>query len=93
MKVRAHLYISGRVQGVFFRETTRERALEVGVTGWVRNLKNGRVEAVFEGEKEKVDKMIEYCRKGSRLSRVSNVEVKWENPEGLKDFKIVYGEF
>ncbi|HID42306.1 MAG TPA: acylphosphatase [Archaeoglobaceae archaeon] len=93
MKVRAHLFISGIVQGVFFRETTKERALEVGVAGWVRNLKDGRVEAVFEGEKEKVDKMIEYCSKGSILAKVESVEVKWEEPEGLKDFKIIYSSF
>jgi acylphosphatase len=83
--VRAHVYISGRVQGVFFRAHTQDGARRLGLTGWVRNLPDGRVEAVFEGEKERVDEMIEWCRKGSPHSRVDDVEVTWEEYRGEFD--------
>ena len=74
-KRRAHVWIAGRVQGVFFRAYTLEAAQLIGVTGWVRNLHDSRVEAVFEGEADKVEKMIEWCREGSPMSRVDRVEV------------------
>jgi acylphosphatase len=74
-KRRAHVWIAGRVQGVFFRAYTRDAAQLIGVAGWVRNLHDGRVEAVFEGEADKVEKMIEWCREGSPMSRVDRVEV------------------
>jgi acylphosphatase len=74
-KRRAHVWIAGRVQGVFFRAYARDAAQLIGVTGWVRNLYDGRVEAVFEGEADKVEKMIEWCREGSPMSRVVSVEV------------------
>ncbi len=74
-KRRAHVWIAGRVQGVFFRAYTRDAAQLIGVTGWVRNLHDGRVEAVFEGEADKVEKMIEWCREGSPMSRIDRVEV------------------
>jgi acylphosphatase len=74
-KRRAHVWIAGRVQGVFFRAYTLDAAQLIGVTGWVRNLHDGRVEAVFEGEADKVEKMIEWCREGSPMSRVDRVEV------------------
>lgn len=91
MRVRAHVFVSGRVQGVFFRHETRLRALRYNVTGWVRNLPDGRVEAIFEGEKENVEAMIEFCRKGPPGAVVENVEVIWENPTGeFKDFRIRY---
>ena len=90
MQVRAHVYVSGRVQGVFFRWYTREEALRLGVKGWVRNLPDGRVEAVFEGEKEAVEQMIEFCRRGPPAARVEKVEVSWETPTGeFSTFKIV----
>lgn len=82
MKVRAHVYIYGRVQGVFFRSETKQEALKHGITGWVKNLKDGRVEAVFEGEKNKVIKLLEYCRRGTKLSKVVNVEVLWKTYTG-----------
>ena len=78
MKTRAHVYVGGRVQGVFFRSETRRVALRHDVTGWVRNLVDGRVEAVFEGEDEDVEKLVDFCRKGSQRSRVTKVEVSWE---------------
>ncbi|MCD6240005.1 acylphosphatase [Candidatus Bathyarchaeota archaeon] len=90
-KVRAHVFVSGRVQGVFFRYETRQHARRVGVTGWIRNLPDGRVEAVFEGEKEAVDYMIEFCRRGPPAARVEKVEVIWEPYKGEFDsFTIRY---
>lgn len=91
MRIRAHVFISGRVQGVFFRYETQLRAIRNNVTGWVRNLPDGRVEAVFEGEKENVESMIEFCRRGPPGALVKNVEVAWENPTGeFKGFHIRY---
>jgi acylphosphatase len=89
MKVRAHLLVSGRVQGVFFRSETRYEARRRNVTGWIRNLTDGRVEAVFEGEKNDVEKVIDFCHKGPPASRVRNVEVEWKKFRGeFYDFKI-----
>jgi len=91
MKARAHLYISGRVQGVFFRYETRREARQRNVTGWVRNLPDGRVEALFEGEKEDILRLIEFCRRGPPGARVERVEVEWGEYTGeFKDFRIVY---
>ena len=80
--VRAHLYISGRVQGVFFRARTREQAQAAGVAGWVRNLPDGRVEAVFEGPRDAVQRVVRWCHSGPRHAHVSNVQVDWEQPTG-----------
>ncbi|HIE23896.1 MAG TPA: acylphosphatase [Candidatus Korarchaeota archaeon] len=91
-KVRAHVYISGIVQGVFFRANTKKVADRLGVKGWVRNLIDGRVEAVFEGDKEAVNKIIEWCKTGPPLARVDNVEVRWEHYKGeFEEFSIRYG--
>jgi len=87
---RAHVWISGRVQGVWFRAHTRDKAMELGIKGWVRNLPDGRVEAVFEGEEEQVKKMIEWCYVGSPLAKVDDVQVKWEEPRNEFDFIIKY---
>lgn len=81
-KVRARVFISGRVQGVFYRAWTRKRAKDLGLTGWVRNLSDGRVEAVFEGKKENVQKLIAECKEGSKIARVENIEVEWEEATG-----------
>ena len=90
-KKRAHVWIKGRVQGVFFRAYTRDAALKEMVTGWVRNLSDGRVEAVFEGDGEKVDEMVAWCRDGSPLSRVDHIEVQEEAYQGeFEDFGINY---
>jgi len=92
LKVRAHAIISGRVQGVFFRSETQDEAVRQSVTGWVRNLPNGRVEAVFEGEKDKVEALIEFCRRGPPGARVTRVDVTWGNYTGeFKSFSIRYG--
>ncbi|MEM2281715.1 MAG: acylphosphatase [Candidatus Bathyarchaeia archaeon] len=91
MKVRAHVFVSGRVQGVFFRYETRREAKMYGVKGWVRNLPDGRVEAVFEGEEEAVKQLIEFCRRGPPGAKVKGVEVRWEDYTGeFKDFEIRY---
>lgn len=87
--VRAHIFVSGIVQGVFFRASMREVARKYGVTGWVRNLPDGRVEAVLEGSEEAVKKVIEWAHRGPPLARVENVEVRWEEYKGeFRDFSI-----
>jgi len=92
MKVRAHVFVSGMVQGVFFRSETQYEAKKRGVKGWVRNLPDGRVEAVFEGEEEKVKELINFCKHGPPGARVTSVEVRWENYTGeFKNFEIRYG--
>ncbi|MBF0558667.1 MAG: acylphosphatase [Nitrospirae bacterium] len=89
MKVRAHLYVSGRVQGVNYRWFTSEVAHELTLAGWVRNLPDSRVEAVFEGDRELVDQAIVRCKQGPPASRVTDVDVIWENGvEGLDGFDI-----
>ncbi len=90
-KVRAHVFIEGRVQGVFFRANTREEANLLGLTGWVKNCWDGRVEAVFEGERETVEKVISWCKKGPPGALVKNVEINWEQATGEYDtFSIEY---
>jgi acylphosphatase len=84
--IRAHVLVSGRVQGVFFRSETQKEAMRRGLTGWVQNLPDGRVEAVFEGETEKVNKLIKFCRQGPRGAIVTDIEVKWENYTG--EFRV-----
>jgi len=92
MKVRAHVHISGRVQGVFFRYETRALAEGAGVGGWVRNTPDGGVEAVFEGEKEKVERMLDFCRRGPPGAKVAGIEVKWAPYRGeFSGFDIRYG--
>jgi acylphosphatase len=92
MKARAHVIVSGRVQGVFFRSETKYKADRQGVRGWVRNLPDGRVEAVFEGEEEAVKALVEFCRRGPPGARVTSVDSKWEGFTGEFDgFKIKYG--
>ena len=92
MKVRAHVFVNGRVQGVFFRSETMHKARRHDVKGWARNLPDGRVEAVFEGGKENVKRLIEFCKRGSPGARVTSVDVVWENYVGdFKDFEIRYG--
>jgi len=86
-KVRAHVWISGRVQAVFFRTNTIKQASKLGLAGWVRNLENGQVEAVFEGAEADVKKIIEWCKKGTLLASVDNVRVKSETVENLTGFE------
>lgn len=85
---RARVLVSGKVQGVFYRDTTKKEADRRGVRGWVRNLRDGRVEAAFEGEAEKVDEMVAWCRVGSPLSRPTFVERIDEPEERIAGFEI-----
>jgi len=87
-RTRAHVFVSGRVQGVFFRATTRDQASDRDVDGWVRNLEDGRVEAVFEGPEDAVEAMVEFCHEGSDAARVENVETSWEEPRDEDGFRI-----
>jgi acylphosphatase len=80
--------ISGRVQGVFFRDTCRRMAERHGVNGWVRNLPDGTVEAVFEGPAEEVGRLVEWSRRGPRSAVVEDVRVQAEQPEGIYGFQI-----
>jgi len=84
-KKRAHVFISGWVQGVFFRLKTQELAQRFGVTGWVRNLRDGRVEAVFEGEEEAVERLVSWCHQGPPGALVEDVEVTYEDYAGEYD--------
>ncbi|PIV06208.1 MAG: acylphosphatase [Syntrophobacterales bacterium CG03_land_8_20_14_0_80_58_14] len=91
MKKRYHLYISGRVQGVCFRANTRKQARALGLTGWVRNLPDDRVETVFEGKQKKAEAMLAWCRTGTSPARVDHLEVAEESAAGdFTDFDIVY---
>jgi acylphosphatase len=88
---RLHVLIEGRVQGVFFRASTRDEARARGLAGWARNLPDGRVEALFEGDKRVVENMLAWCRKGPPYAYVSRVEEEWQAYVGdLADFRIVY---
>ncbi|MGQ9718476.1 MAG: acylphosphatase [Nitrososphaerales archaeon] len=90
-RVRAHVYISGIVQGVFFRSYIKKKALMLNLRGWVRNIWDGRVEAIFEGDKSDVLKMFEWCRVGPPRAQVTDVDAKWEEYEGsFATFDIIY---
>ena len=86
---RIHVYISGKVQGVFFRAETHRAAMGFKLTGWVRNMDDGRVEAVLEGEDSDVEKMIEWCKTGPPSARVENITTSEEQYTGsFHDFSI-----
>ena len=82
MNTRVHVFVSGKVQGVFFRSSTEDMAQKLSISGWVRNLADGRVEAVFEGETGAVEKMLEWCRKGPEYAKVADLEVVSEGYKG-----------
>ena len=89
--IRAHLFISGRVQMVLFRASTQLKAKRLGLTGFVRNLRDGRVEAVIEGEQENAQKLIEWCKKGPILARVRDIKITQEKYTGeFNKFNILY---
>jgi acylphosphatase len=91
MTIRAHVFITGRVQGVFFRSETRHEARRLGIAGWIQNTPDGKVEAVFEGEEKSVKEIIEFCKRGPPGARVVDVHVVWENYTGeFRDFEIRY---
>jgi acylphosphatase len=85
---RYRVLISGQVQGVNFRAVCQRMAWQRGIAGWVRNLDDGRVEAVFEGPPEQVRQLLDWARRGPRLAEVTDVTVAAEHPEGLRDFEI-----
>ena len=90
-KARLHVLIEGRVQGVFFRAATRDEARKWGLKGWVRNLADGRVEALFEGEKGALAAMLAWCKKGPPYAYVDVVEEDWQPYQGdLGDFRVAY---
>ncbi|HUL30385.1 MAG TPA: acylphosphatase [Thermodesulfobacteriota bacterium] len=90
-KARAHVIIEGRVQGVFFRHHTQETASRLGVDGWVKNRRDGSVEAVFEGDRERVNQIIQWCHRGPSEARVTKVSSTWENYTGeFEDFSVTY---
>lgn len=86
---RSHVYISGNVQGVFFRDSTRQKAEELGLAGWVKNMPDGRVEAVFEGAPDAVQEMIDWCKDGPSQASVEDVDAGQEEPaEDLEGFEV-----
>ena len=91
MKVKAHVIVTGRVQGVYFRGNTRKEAQKLNVNGWVQNLPDGRVEAIFEGEKDNVDKLIEILRDGPSRANVTDLNLYWlDYNNEFNDFQIRY---
>ncbi len=87
-RCRRRVLISGLVQDVWFRATTAKQAVQAGVRGWVRNLSDGRVEAVLEGTADAVNEMIDFCSRGPEMARVDRIEVVEEAPENLEGFRI-----
>ncbi|WP_254863681.1 acylphosphatase [Halovivax gelatinilyticus] len=89
-RTRAHVFVSGTVQGVYYRANTRDAAREAGLDGWVKNLPDGRVEVVFEGPEDAVEAVVEWCHEGSPAADVSDVAVDYAEPEGEDGFEIRY---
>lgn len=91
MKARVHIFVSGEVQRVFFRYNTHKKAVEYNLNGWVKNLHDGRVEAIFEGERGDVERILEFCRLGPPNARVISVDIQWEPWKGeFENFKVLY---
>ena len=87
--VNAKVRISGRVQGVWFRRSTKDKAAELGITGWCRNCPDDSVEALFQGEQEIVQSIIDWCREGPKMARVDHVDIEWlDSVAGLSTFEI-----
>ena len=90
-KKRVHIFVSGRVQGVAFRGDTQQVARELGLTGWVKNLPDGRVEIIAEGEEQKIKDLIERTKQGPPTAQVNNIDIKWQEYKGeFKNFYISY---
>lgn len=91
INIRAHILVQGRVQGVFFRDHTQKWASSLGVSGWVKNLANGQVEILVEGEKDKIKDLIELVRKGPPMSRVEGLDIEWAAYTGnYEDFRVTW---
>jgi acylphosphatase len=86
--IRAHVFISGKVQGVGYRAAAWDMATLLHLNGWVRNLRDGRVESVFEGEAAQIEEILRWCHQGSPVAKVSQVTVEYEPPEGLQGFEV-----
>lgn len=84
-----HIVVSGRVQGVNFRNITRRKALELGLRGYAKNTNDGNVEVVAEGNEKKISELIEFVRKGPGIARVTGIEIKHKEPENFKNFEII----
>ena len=94
MNARAHIFVSGRVQGVFFRDHTRRWASSLDLTGWVRNTMDGRVEVLAEGDKDRIENLISRLKEGPPIAHVENVEVDWEEYRGeFSDFRITWANY
>lgn len=87
--MQAHVLIFGFVQGVGFRQAVKRKARFLGLTGWIKNLPDNRVEALFSGPKDKIEEAINFCKKGPFLSEVKHVEVSWEEEQDFDDFLII----
>ena len=85
-----HLIISGRVQGVFFRDNTRRKATELGLKGYAKNLLDGNVEVVAQGDEEKLNELIEFIKRGPGIAKVENIKIKHKEPENFKNFEIIH---
>ena len=85
----SHIIVKGKVQGVFFRATTKKQADSLGIKGWVRNLPTGEVEAFLEGEEKNLNEMLLFCKEGPQGSQVDDIEIEEQTPEGLKEFEIL----
>ncbi len=88
-RVRAHVWVSGRVQGVYFRAYAEDEAAFRRVAGWIRNAPDGRVEAIFEGSPGAVEAITRWCHRGSPAADVTSVDVTWEAPRGERGFRII----
>jgi acylphosphatase len=87
-RVRVHVQARGRVQGVFFRGEASARAESLGIAGWIRNAEDGSVEAVFEGERDRVESMVDWCRRGPAGARVEELDVEPKEPDGENGFRV-----
>lgn len=87
---RAHVVVTGRVQGVFYRASCRDEAAARGLAGWVRNNPDGSVEAVFEGPEPEIHALLDWCRRGPPSAAVAHVEVSWEKPGGERGFRVTH---
>ena len=89
--VRAHVIVEGRVQKAFYRMNALDEARDLGLTGWIKNIDDGTVEAVFEGPENRVKEMLLWCKEGPRLARVKNMKTEFGEPTSeFKDFRIIY---
>ncbi|MFQ5909453.1 MAG: acylphosphatase [Thermoplasmata archaeon] len=91
MNMRAHVIFRGRVQGVFFRANTEGKARDLGLVGWVKNLPDGTVESVFEGPRDAIERIIEWCKTSQPYAKVTEAEVDWEDCKGeFSSFEVTY---